>query len=44
MTANAFAQDKKRCFEAGFDDYLVKPVDLNELREHIYKWTRGAQV
>ena len=42
MTANSSDRDKKRCREAGFDDYLVKPVKLADLRAHIHKWTRGA--
>ena len=28
MTANAFAEDKARCFEAGMNHFTTKPIDL----------------
>jgi two-component system sensor histidine kinase/response regulator len=40
MTANAFAEDRTACMQAGMDDYLAKPVKLAELRAMIERWTK----
>ncbi len=37
LTANAMKGDKERCFEAGMDEYMSKPVRKKLLQETIYR-------
>jgi two-component system sensor histidine kinase/response regulator len=39
MTAYAMEGDRERCLEAGMNDYLPKPVELEVLRTTIDRWT-----
>ena len=42
MTAHAMQGDRERCFEAGMNGYVSKPVDPLALAEELEKWlTRG---
>jgi len=38
MTANAMADDKQKCLDAGMNDYLSKPIDPNLLVEKLRHW------
>ncbi|MGQ0697866.1 MAG: response regulator [Panacagrimonas sp.] len=38
MTANAMAEDRQRCLDAGMNDHLGKPVDVSRLHTTLTKW------
>ncbi len=38
LTANAMAGDAERCYAAGMDDYLTKPVSMAQLQSALAKW------
>ena len=40
MTANAFAEDRQRCMEAGMNDFIAKPFVPETLFAMILKWLR----
>jgi len=41
MTAAAMKGDLERCMDAGMDDYLRKPVSMDDLREKLDAWLPG---
>ena len=40
VTANAFEGDRQRCFDAGMNDFIPKPVDAELLYSVLLRWLR----
>ena len=44
MTADAMASDRQRCLDAGMNDHLAKPVDMDQLFAVLRCWTGRAEM
>ena len=38
LTANAMKGDRERCLESGMDDFLSKPINIEQLEETLERW------
>jgi two-component system, sensor histidine kinase and response regulator len=43
LTAHALQGDRERCVEAGMDDYISKPIKIDELLGMIEKWAGKSE-
>ena len=39
VTANAMQGDREKCIQAGMDDYISKPIKLEEIIEVLKRWS-----
>jgi CheY-like chemotaxis protein len=39
LTANAMKGDQEKCLQAGMDDYVSKPISLQDLSDALKRWT-----
>ena len=42
MTANAFSSDREKALQAGLDDFVSKPVDVNQFANTLLRWLKPA--
>jgi PAS domain S-box-containing protein len=43
FTANAYKEDEQRCLAAGMNDFMVKPLFMEQFSAMIYKWFPEAK-
>ena len=43
MTANALAGDQENCLAAGMNDYLSKPIDVDQLLSALQRWIKAPE-
>jgi CheY-like chemotaxis protein len=44
MTANSMLGDREECLQAGMDDYISKPVRIEELVTMLEKWAKEFEL
>lgn len=42
MTAHALQGDRDKCLQVGMDDYIAKPMDIQDLRQILQRWLQPS--
>ncbi|MEO6057370.1 MAG: response regulator [Gemmatimonadales bacterium] len=43
LTAHAMSGDRERALEAGFDEYITKPIDIRTFPDHVQRAVAGVE-
>jgi two-component system sensor histidine kinase/response regulator len=44
MTARAMAEEKQKCFDAGMNDHIIKPLEVSKFYQTILRWTKDKEL
>lgn len=42
LTANALIGDRQKCIDAGMDDYITKPINSEQIKKILAKWSQPS--
>jgi CheY-like chemotaxis protein len=43
LTANAMNEDQERCLAVGMDDFIAKPIQIDQFNHTVDRWSTASR-